>query len=251
MARRASSRPKAHPIKSVKAGKAAKPPRPRATSTLDPLERAQQWIDAQGADRPTRERVLDAAMQLFHAQGYNATGIASILGRADVNPGSLFHFFPTKEDLVLALLERYLGLLRPLVVEPVFARVDDPIERVFGILDGYRRMLVATECALGCPIGNLALELSDTHPNARALVAANFAQWKAAVRECLDAARERLPPKTDTERLATFVLTVMEGAVMQAKAERSLASFDHSVAELRAYFDRLLAEASDWKPRSR
>lgn len=219
----------------------------RAKPTLDPLERARQWIDAEGEARPTRERVLDAAMALFHAQGYSATGIAAILERAGVNPGSLFHFFPTKEDLVLALLERYLGLLHPMVVDPVFERVTDPIERVFGILDGYRRMLVATECALGCPIGNLALELSDTHPKVRAKVAANFEQWKAAVKGCLDAARDRLPPKTDTARLATFVLTVMEGAVMQAKTERSLASFDQSITELRAYFDRLLAEASDWK----
>lgn len=220
----------------------------RAASGLDPLARAREWIEAQGQDRPTRERVLDAAMQLFHAQGYSATGIAAILERAGVNPGSLFHFFPTKEDLVIALLQRYLALLHPMVVEPVRQRIDDPIERVFGILDGYRRMLVATECALGCPIGNLALELSDTHPKVRELVAANFAQWKAAVKACLDAARDRLPPRTDTARLAAFVLTVMEGAVMQAKAERSLESFDHSVAELRAHFDRLLADASDWKP---
>lgn len=219
----------------------------RKSGALDPLARAQAWIDAQG-ERPTRERVLDAAMQLFHSQGYTATGVAAILERAGVNPGSLFHFFPTKEDLVIALLERYLGLLGPLVVEPVFARIDDPIERVFGILDGYRRMLEATECALGCPIGNLALELSDTHPKVRGLVAANFAQWKDAVKRSLDAGKDRLPPRTDTARLASFVLTVMEGAVMQAKAERTLVSFDQSVAELRAYFDRLLAEASDWKP---
>ncbi|MCE9596181.1 MAG: TetR/AcrR family transcriptional regulator [Planctomycetes bacterium] len=231
-------------------------PRPKKTRASvkvrsnDPLSRAQRWIDDQG-ERPTRERVLDAAMQLFHAQGYTATGIAAILERADLNPGSLFHFFPTKEDLVLALLDRYLTLLDPMVIAPVFERITDPIERVFGILDGYRRMLVSTECALGCPIGNLALELSDTHPKVRAKVAANFDQWCAAVRGCLDAGRNRLPPKTDTDRLATFVLTVMEGAVMQAKAQRSLDPYDQSVAELRAYFDRLLAEASDWKkPRS-
>ena len=55
-----------------------------------------------------------------------------------------------------------------MVVQPVFDRVSDPIERVFGILDAYRRGLLMTNFQHGCPIGNLALELADSHPAARA-----------------------------------------------------------------------------------
>src|SRR6266849_3566364 len=110
----------------------------------------------------TRERLVQTARRLFHEQGYTATGLAQILDAADANSGSLYYFFPTKEDLLLAVLETYKGLLRPFVIEPVLQRISDPIERVFGILDGYRQKLLQTEFQYGCPIGNLALELSTS-----------------------------------------------------------------------------------------
>lgn len=206
---------------------------------------------AGGGGGSTRDRLLEAAMELFHRNGYTATGIAAILERAETRSGSLYHFFPTKEDLLLALLDRYQELLYPQVMDPVFERVSDPIERVFGVLDGYRQMLTVTGCSLGCPIGNLALELSDTHPAVRQKVAENFDGWKNAVRACLDQAAKRFPTELDRDALASFVLTVMEGAMMQAKAHKSLAPFDAAVTQLRDYFERLLADGRDWQaPRS-
>lgn len=228
------------------AGSSAPPGRP--DPELDPLARAQRAMVARRGRSSTRERLLDAAMELFHERGYHATGIAAILQRADVLCGSLYHFFPTKEDLLLALLDRYKQMLGPMVIEPVFARVSDPIERVFGVLEGYRQMLIATDCSRGCPIGNLALELSDDYPNVRMKIAENFDGWRRAVQSCLEAAKDRLPPDTDVEQLSIFVLTVMEGGMMQAKATRSLEPFEASVAQLREYFELLIAQGTDWSP---
>src|SRR5262249_62212110 len=103
---------------------------------------------------PTRERLVEAARTLFWEQGYTATGIAQILKRADAGSGSLYYFFPTKEDLLLAVLEWYRENLGPAVVEPVLARVSDPIERIFGILDGYRQGLPAARLSPGGPPGH-------------------------------------------------------------------------------------------------
>ena len=69
---------------------------------------------------------------------------------------------------------------------------------------------------MGCPIGNLALELSDDLPRIRALIDANFRGWTAGVQRWLDEAGDRLPAGTDTAALAEFVLTVMEGGLMGA-----------------------------------
>jgi len=196
---------------------------------------------------PTRDRILFAARHLFHQNGYHATGISAILGMAGVNSGSLYHYFPTKEDLLRELLEHYKEMLWPVVIQPVFDRVSDPIERIFGVLDGYRIMLTITKCSLGCPIGNLALELADTHPHIRRGCAENFDGWTRAIEQCLDDAADRLPGDVDRHALASFVLTTMEGGVMQAKTYRSLKPFESAVAQLRDYFDRLLAEGSGWK----
>jgi len=98
-----------------------------------------------------------------------------------------------------------------------------------------------TDCTYGCPIGSLALEIHEPDPPVRELLAANFDGWVAAIRTCLDAAADRLPAGTDTQALAQFVLTVMEGGVMQSRTHRTLQAFDASVAGLRDYLDRLLA----------
>lgn len=190
----------------------------------------------------TRNKLLDAAARLFHEQGYAATGISTILREAGVNSGSLYYFFPTKEALLHGVLARYMDLLDPVVMEPAFARTADPLERIFAVLAGYREMLVSTGCGLGCPIGNLALELSDTHPEVRRQLADLFEAWCERIRRCLDALAPRLPAHVDRASLARFVLTVMEGGLMQARARRTLEVFDEAVAHLRAYLEGLLRE---------
>ncbi len=187
----------------------------------------------------TRTRILEVARRLFHEQGYHATGISTILREAEANSGSLYHFFASKEALLVGVLEHYVELLRPLVMEPVEAATGDPIERVFVLLGFYRQGLEHSRCRMGCPIGNLALELADNHPEIRALVDLNFANWAAVVRSWMESAGERLPADVDRDALARFVLTVMEGAIMQARAADDLAPFDASVAQLRSYFERL------------
>ncbi len=194
----------------------------------------------------TREKLVDSAFALFHKQGFAATGVAQILKAAGVNSGSLYYFFPTKEDLLIAVLEWCQANLWPEIVEPVFERVSDPIERVFGILDGYRKMLVMTDCTHGCPIGNLSLELADTHPRVRRLLADNFTGWRRAVENCLREAADRLPEQVDCEALSLFVLTTMEGAVMLARAYKSLEAYDTAITQLRDYFERLLRDGTGW-----
>jgi TetR/AcrR family transcriptional repressor of nem operon len=194
----------------------------------------------------TRERLVEAARILFWEQGYSPTGIAQILKAADAGSGSLYYFFPTKEDLLLAVLEWYKANLWPMVVQPVFDRVTDPIERVFGILDGYRQQLVATHCDRGCPVGNLALELATSHLAARELLAENFTGWRMAIERCLEDAAGRLPASLDREQLALHVLITMEGAVMLARTYHSVEPYDAAVTQLRDYVDRLLQDGTNW-----
>src|SRR5437868_198125 len=100
-------------------------------------------------------------MRLFGEKGYASTSIADILAAAGANAGSLYHVFDTKQDLLLAVLDMYRQGIAPMLLEPAWAGVDDPIERVFALLAAYRGMLAATDCAYGCPIGSLALELHE------------------------------------------------------------------------------------------
>lgn len=190
--------------------------------------------------KSTRQRIVEAALYLFWLQGYAATGMAEILHRAEANAGSFYHFFKAKEELLLAVLELYLRQLEPVVVQPVSSEIEDPIERVFGILEFYRRNLLATGCTYGCPIGRLALEIPEGKIRVHRLLADNFDGWTAAIEKFLDDAKERFPEQTNLKTLSKFVLTVMEGGVMQARAHREIAPFDASVEHLREYLRLLL-----------
>lgn len=186
-----------------------------------------------------REKIVRAAMELFWLKGYNSTSIADLLSRTQLNSGSLYHVFPSKQDVLIGVLEAYRDGIEEMLLAPAWAGVDDPIDRIFALLASYRTMIVDSECAYGCPIGSLALELHEPDPPVRALLAQNFEKWTAAIEACLGAAPKRLPRRTDKRALAQFVLTTMEGGVMQARTHRDVAYFDRAVKQLRMHFDLL------------
>jgi hypothetical protein len=127
-----------------------------------------------------------------------------------------------------------------MVVDPAFAETDEPVERIFGILAGYRGRILQTECRYGCPLGRLALEIDPENRPAHKLIAENFQGWIGAVRECIDQVKPHLPENTDPEALATYILAVMEGGVMISRSYGSVEPFDRAVKQLRQHFQLLL-----------
>ena len=186
-----------------------------------------------------KERITYTAMQLFAEKGYGATSVAEILSAADVNAGSLYHVFPGKQDVLLAVLDAYREGLHPMLLAPAWQGVSDPIERVFALLARYRASLAMTGCTYGCPIGSIALELHEPDPAVRELLATNFTNWVAAIEQCFIEAGARLPADVDRRGLAVLALTTMEGGVMVSRTDRTLDAFDRAIATFRDYIDRL------------
>ena len=195
-------------------------------------------------DLPTRDRLIFSAMKLFGEKGYLSTSVQDILREAGANAGSMYHAFPTKQDLLLAVLEMYRIGIEPMLLMPAWEGIDDPIDRVFALLARYRGLLEQTDCLYGCPIGSIALELHEPDPPVRELLAVNFDGWVNHIEACLVQAGDRLPADLDRHQLAIFVLTTMEGGVMQSRTHRTLVAFDASVAGLRDYMSRLEHAAS-------
>src|SRR5271167_4509176 len=82
----------------------------------------------------TRQRLIHSALFLFWERGFAGTSMSDLLMHANVNSGSFYHFFESKEALLRAILEEYLGGLGPQIVEPAFRETSDPIARIFAIL---------------------------------------------------------------------------------------------------------------------
>ena len=196
-----------------------------------------------------RLKIILAAMDLFWMKGFQSTSIADLLSRTQLNSGSLYNVFPSKQDVLIAVLEAYRDGIGEMLLDPAWGHVEDPIEKIFALLQFYRNAIVESDETYGCPIGSLALELHEPDPVVRELIADNFRAWTAAVAGCLEQARDRLPADADIPAIAQFVLTAMEGGVMQARTHRDVAFFDRAVAQLRTYFGLLEASAKASAPR--
>jgi TetR/AcrR family transcriptional regulator, transcriptional repressor for nem operon len=188
----------------------------------------------------TRERILQSAMELFATKGYASTSIDEVLRKSVARPGSLYHFFPGKEELLLAVLDAYREGIDEMLLQPAWIGYDDPIERVFALLARYRMLIVATDCEYGCPIGSLALEMHKARKPVRERISANFAAWTDAVHRCYLDAANRFETGTNLRELAEFTLTTMEGGVMQSRTFRDVSYFDRSVKQLRQYVQALM-----------
>jgi TetR/AcrR family transcriptional regulator, transcriptional repressor for nem operon len=197
----------------------------------------------------TRDRLIESARFLFWERGYAGTSMAELLAHAEVNSGSFYHFFDSKEALLRAVLEQYVELLRPMVVDPAFATASKPLDRIFAILAGYRQRILMTHCTFGCPLGRLALEVDPENAPAHKLIAQNFQGWIQAVRECLVEMKSSLPRATDIDGLATFILVTMEGGVMLSRSYRSVDPYDRAVEQLSEHFRLLLTVAKTKRAR--
>ncbi|MFQ5530111.1 MAG: TetR/AcrR family transcriptional regulator [Gemmatimonadota bacterium] len=193
----------------------------------------------------TKDRILEAAARLFAERGYHATGVAGILRVAGVKSGSLYHFFSSKEDLLVAVMQHHLDMLRSQILDRAEAEsvTEDPLEQVFSLLGIYRRSLLVSGCTQGSPVGSLALEVGNGIPRVRALIDRYFAVWVARVHDWLVAAGSRLPSGLDRGILAHHVLAVAQGGIVQARAAESLEPYDASVAQLRSTFELLVARS--------
>jgi len=126
------------------------------------------------------------------------------------------------------------------VVDPAWRNVADPIERIFSLLAHYRALIVETGGLDERALGRTTLETREPDGPVRELAAARLGVRTDAVLECLFQAGHRLPDTLDRLSLAEFVVTTIEGALLQARVFRDVGYFDRSVKELRNYIEILL-----------
>ena len=123
--------------------------------------------------REVHDRILEAAVDLFEQQGFDATKVDEICELAGVSKGSFYHAFDSKEDLGLAVLEAFGERNARLIAGGPQAHVADPVDRALQLLD--HLMATAGEMwGSGCLLGNFALDLAETHPAIRQAVSDAF-----------------------------------------------------------------------------
>jgi TetR/AcrR family transcriptional repressor of nem operon len=183
-------------------------------------------VPAAGVPRSTRERVVRTAARLFLARSYQSVGVNEICAEAQVQKGSFYHFFPSKSDLVMAVIDHHAAVMWALLDkhERAARGPANKIRAIAEVVDESQHALVKSfGRAVGCPLGNLAVELATTEDAAGKHAAAVFARLEERVAgHCWDAAEVgQLAPGVDPDELAHRIIATMEGMILLAKVSDS------------------------------
>jgi TetR/AcrR family transcriptional repressor of lmrAB and yxaGH operons len=184
--------------------------------------------------RPSRERLLDSAVDLLQRQGYHGTGLNELLERSEAPRGSLYHYFPGgKEQIGAEAIARAGEQVAAAVAHLLRAKasVADAVEALAGLLAAG---LEASDFERGCPVATTALEVTPGSEPIRAAVQASFESWLAPLRERLEAAGfDRL----QAARRADLAIATLEGALVLARARRNADVLRDSARQLRALLE--------------
>jgi TetR/AcrR family transcriptional repressor of nem operon len=175
------------------------------------------------AKRDTRAELIAAGMQLLASQGYNATGIDAVLKRTGVPKGSFYHFFGSKEEFGLAVIEEFAGRFLSRLDVLLSDESASPLERLRMFLQRGLTQLAEHQCTVGCLIGDLGQELAASNPRLRERLDLILRSWRERFAVCIREAQQagELPESYDPSVIAGFILSGWEGAVLSAKVMKS------------------------------
>lgn len=176
------------------------------------------------ATQNTRDRIIDVAKERFHARGYADVGIKEICDNANIQKGSFYHFFPSKEDLALTVIDEFATDWADGFVAEAFDPKLDPMERIDFLIDAayfWQKSVKEKNGRIpGCLFGNLALEMSTKNDVLRAKLNAVFTKAKSRFRDTLEEAVAKNDIKPlNTELTAEAMLAYLEGMILLAKSE--------------------------------
>src|SRR5580700_8000781 len=195
----------------------------------------------------TREKILQAAARLFALKGYHDAKLEEVLDTAQVTKGAFFHHFRDREDLGFAVLDWHMDRRRQMLdaieQELPLAKQADPLQKVFRRLDAIQEMVHRREnCKGGCIIGNMSTALSDCHDGFRKRLAECFDEMAQEFLPNLAAAARqgRMTRRPNITELAQFIVTVIEGAIMQARTLGDAKLLPHQFAYLKDHLKKCL-----------
>jgi TetR/AcrR family transcriptional repressor of nem operon len=179
----------------------------------------------------TRARIVEAAAALIHERGVAGATLEDVKVAAEVSGSQLYHYFPDKDDLVQAVINYQ--------ADAIVKRNKDALGSANGV-EAWRKMVMTaarrTQAKGGCQLGSLGGQLAESDPAARALIAAGFGQWEAAISDGLRSpyAEGRLPSDIDPDDLATTLLATLQGGLLLAQVQRDIRPFETAVNTLLA-----------------
>ena len=186
-----------------------------------------------------REHILQAARELLYESGYEGASMEEIAEAAGVKKANLFHYYPTKENLVLAAFEYASRFLKEKVLSQCCGAEKDPVRMVDRMFKEAAAGMQESGCCRGCFIGNLAQEISDHHEALRAKLADHLGFWTGELSAALERAKAAGTFVNDLEPApaAEAIVSLYEGAMLFAKTKKSVGPLESARRMAVAYLE--------------
>jgi len=190
-----------------------------------------------------RRRILEAARELFLERGLRGVSMEEVAGAAGLKKANLFHYYPTKESLELAVLEQAAGEMKEQVDAQLSGKARDPVGAVASMFEQAGRGMRARRCRGGCFLGNVAQEASDHNETIRVRVSEFLRYWTDQLASFLDRGRASgyFRPELEPRPAAEAILALFEGALLFAKASRRADPVESSKRMAVAYLEAFRA----------
>lgn len=169
------------------------------------------------ADR-TRSFIIEQTAPIFNEKGFAGTSLSDLEKATGLTKGSIYGNFENKDEVALAAFDYNFNRVTEYIKDKVLA-TDNSIERLLVYPKVYRDFLKIPFLKPGCPILNTSTEADDTHPRLREKAANALAFWKTSIENQIKRGIQRgeIKEETNPTEFAVILMSLIEGAVMQAK----------------------------------
>ncbi len=185
----------------------------------------------------SKERILDAAINVIRTKGYTATRVEDICAASGLTKGGFFHHFKSKEDLALAASDRFSEMAEDLFSSGPYRKKSDPVDRLLGYVDFRKGALKGDLPDFTCLFGMMIQETFETHPEVSNLCGTHIEEHAAVIAKDIEEAKSKYAPDAHIEGLELFTQAVVQGAFILAKAKRDSAIAAQCFDHLRQYIE--------------
>jgi len=156
-------------------------------------------------------------------RGYTNTGIQEVLNRVGVPKGSFYHYFDSKEDFALEIINNFDAMYTEKLTTFLRDASASPLTRLENYTKAKLEMIKANQCRKGCLIGNLSQEMADQSEILRQALSLVMGKWRDLFAACISEGQQlgEIRRTPDADKLAELFLDYQNGAIMRAKTMKS------------------------------
>jgi len=191
----------------------------------------------------TRAKLVRTAYEQMHVHGFQGMRVDQVLKQANLQKGAFYHHFSSKTELGYAVVEEEIRALLETVWFSRIAAMDNPLKEIPSMLETLSERTTPLMREHGCPLNNLAQEMSNLDKGFRQRIAASFDRWINVLAEKIDEAKSKKYVRSDVESLlvSRFIIAAIEGCISISKVEKTEKQSAACISQISIYLRGLQA----------